>query len=346
MYAQLVDRYDTERFGQVMGYADLQERVHRALDEAHAEGRLKQEIVEAPEAYVELDPEAPLALLDQREAGKRLMLITNSEWAYTARMMSFAFDPFLPRGIIWRDLFEVVIVMARKPEFFAGRGPLFEVVNEQGLLSPVVGGLRKGGIYVGGNGALVEEYLNLSGSELLYVGDHLYTDIRITKDVLRWRTAFVLRELENELTELDQVREEQRRLEGLMARKEAVERLYSRARLRMQRAQHGYGPPDRAGRGEIDASLAELRGQLDRLDDEIAPLASTLGRLFNPAWGLLMRAGNDKSHLARQVERYADIYTSRVSNFLHETPFAYLRAPRGSLPHDDSSSRASEADLS
>jgi hypothetical protein len=38
--------------------------------------------------------------------------------------------------------------------------------------------------------------------------------------------------------------------------------------------------------------------------------------------------------MARQVERYADIYTSRVSNFLYHTPFLYLRAPRGSLPHD------------
>jgi hypothetical protein len=48
-----------------------------------------------------------------------------------------------------------------------------------------------------------------------------------------------------------------------------------------------------------------------------------------------MRAGNDKSHLAQQVERFADIYTSRVSNFLYETPFGYLRAPHGNLPHDD-----------
>ena len=47
-----------------------------------------------------------------------------------------------------------------------------------------------------------------------------------------------------------------------------------------------------------------------------------------------MRAGNDKSLYARQVERYADIYTSRVSNFLHTTPFVFFRAPRGSLPHD------------
>jgi hypothetical protein len=47
-----------------------------------------------------------------------------------------------------------------------------------------------------------------------------------------------------------------------------------------------------------------------------------------------MRAGYDKSLFARQVERYADVYTSRVSNFLAATPFAYLRAARSSLPHD------------
>ena len=40
------------------------------------------------------------------------------------------------------------------------------------------------------------------------------------------------------------------------------------------------------------------------------------------------------SRLAFQMERYADVYTSRVSNFLRYTPFVYLRSPRGSLPHD------------
>ena len=38
--------------------------------------------------------------------------------------------------------------------------------------------------------------------------------------------------------------------------------------------------------------------------------------LGNATWGPLMRAGNDKGLFARQVERYADVYTSRVSNFL------------------------------
>jgi len=57
-------------------------------------------------------------------------------------------------------------------------------------------------------------------------------------------------------------------------------------------------------------------------------------RASRARWGPLLRAGNDKSYLARQVERYADIYMSRVSNFLFQTPQGYLRSPRGSLPHD------------
>ena len=56
--------------------------------------------------------------------------------------------------------------------------------------------------------------------------------------------------------------------------------------------------------------------------------------MHRPGWGPLLRAGNDKSHLARQIERSADIYTSRVSNFLYHTPFAYLRAAGGGLPHE------------
>jgi hypothetical protein len=47
-------------------------------------------------------------LLDQKEAGKMLLLITNSDYEYTARMMTFAYDRFLPGGMTWRDLFDMV----------------------------------------------------------------------------------------------------------------------------------------------------------------------------------------------------------------------------------------------
>ena len=81
-------------------------------------------------------------------------------------------------------------------------------------------------------------------------------------------------------------------------------------------------------------SFAGLQRLLLALDAEIGPLAKIGTELTNARWGLLTRAGNDKSHLTRQIERYADIYTSRVSNFLYATPYAYFRSPRGNLPHD------------
>jgi hypothetical protein len=84
----------------------------------------------------------------------------------------------------------------------------------------------------------------------------------------------------------------------------------------------------------VEADLAEMRSRLEALDEEISPLAARAAETSNPYWGPLMRTGNDKSHLARQMERYADIYTSRVSNFLYHTPYIFLRSPRGYLPHD------------
>ena len=80
--------------------------------------------------------------------------------------------------------------------------------------------------------------------------------------------------------------------------------------------------------------MHQLRSELLALDAALGPLAQAGSELTNARWGLLTRAGNDKSHLTRQIERYADIYTSRVSNFLYATPYAYFRSPRGSLPHD------------
>ena len=45
--------------------------------------------------------------------GKVLILITNSDYVYTDTMMSYAYDPYLPEGRSWRDLFDMVIVQAR-----------------------------------------------------------------------------------------------------------------------------------------------------------------------------------------------------------------------------------------
>ncbi|MBI5509293.1 MAG: HAD-IG family 5'-nucleotidase [Deltaproteobacteria bacterium] len=341
LYAQTVDLFDARRLPGIMGYGGLYDKVRRSLDAVHAEGELKAEIIAAPATFVEADPALALTLKDLRAAGKKVLLITNSDWAYTQAMMGLVFGaaPDASRG--WRTLFDMVIVSARKPEFFSQPNPLFEVVSPEGLLRPAAGGLAAGGVYWGGDAATVEKHLGLSGAEILYVGDHIFSDVHVSKSLLRWRTALVVREIEDEVAALAAFQGEQRALDGLMHDKEAIERRYTRLRLELLRREGGYDGVSEASAAALKEELQALRAELSEMDDKIAPLARRASELANPRWGLLMRAGNDKSLLARQIERYADIYTSRVSNLGACTPFAYLRAPRGSLPHDMDADRGS-----
>ncbi|MBC7691799.1 MAG: HAD-IG family 5'-nucleotidase [Methylotenera sp.] len=338
MYAQLVDLLDERKIPEVLGYAGLYARVRNTLDTTHMEGQLKAEIMAHPERYVVLDEETPLTLLDQHHSGKKLLLITNSEWFYTRFMMSYAFDRYLPAGKTWRDLFDLVIVGARKPSFFTQSSPFFEVVNPdnpgEGLLKPSTTGLKDKTVFLGGSAEQVEKYLGISGDEILYVGDHMFGDVHVSKDVLRWRTALIIRELEDELHSVRAFQVQEKQLQKLMQKKENLEQTSCQIRLNLLRKKAIYGPEISQSAEELQKSYDGVRAALDMLDRTISPLAQLNSELYNPRWGLLMRTGNDKSYLAFQLERYADIYTSRVSNLLGVSPYSYLRSPRGTLPHD------------
>jgi 5'-nucleotidase len=334
LYAQLVDRLDDGQVKTSVSYRELYEAVRTTVNVAHMEGALKAEIVRDPKQFVELDAELPVTMLDWQHAGKSLLLITNSEWLYTRAMMSYAFDAYLPKSKTWRDLFELVVVDARKPSFFTDAYPMLELADEQGSLRNCTGQLRSGGVYLGGNARLLEGHLGFRGEEILYIGDHVYADVHVTKDVMRWRTALVVRELEQEIAETESFSAEQAELSSAMAHKSQLELRYSQLRLSLQRIEAGYAPPIEADGARAKQELAGLRGELAVIDARVAELAKRATTLGNRRWGPLMRAGNDKSRMARQLERYADIYMSRVSNLAYCTPFGYLRPPGGTLPHD------------
>lgn len=324
MFMQLVDRLDAGALPEMVDYAALYQRIRRALDAAHAEGRLKQEIIADPDKYVDLDPDTPRALLDQKRAGKTLLLITNSEWFYGAPMLRYVFDRYLPDGKTWRDLFDYGFFTSRKPGFFSNpERPAYQIVNDEGLLREHRGKVERGGLYVGGNARLVEESLGLDGSQILYVGDHLFVDVNIAKSILRWRTALIAREVEDEVAALVDFAPKQARLSELMQEKESLEVSFAEAKLATL-----------SGGKEAQERYAAIKAKRISLDEQITPLAIESGTLHNANWGLLFRSGSDKSHLARQVERYADVYTSRVSNFAAATPYMFFRAPRSALPHD------------
>ncbi len=334
LYAQLVDRLDEGLLKSPLSYRELYEAVRTSVNTAHMEGALKAEIIRDPRRFVVCDDELPATLLDLKHAGKALLLITNSDWSYTRAMMAFAFDDYLPKSKTWRDLFELVVVDARKPSFFTDSYPILELVDEAGLLRPSTGKLASGGVYFGGNARLIEAHLGVPGEDILYVGDHVFADVHVTKDVLRWRTALVVRELEQEIADAQSFRDKTTLLQELMQHKTALEHRYSQLRLILQRKEHGYAPVGGFDGGAVRAEVSALRSELEAVDLRVSELARAASELGNRRWGPLLRAGNDKSRMARQLERYADIYTSRVSNLGYYTPFAYLRPPAGTLPHD------------
>ncbi|GGC57620.1 HAD-IG family 5'-nucleotidase [Hoyosella rhizosphaerae] len=329
LYAQLVDLLDAGAISRPLGYDELFKVVSSALDMSHTVGTLKAEITADPDRFCDLDSDTATTLIDQRLAGKRLLLITNSEWTYTRAMMSYAFDRHAPTGN-WRDLFDIVVVAASKPRFFSETPPVFRVVDEKrSLLEPHQGIMEPGGVYHGGCARLVEESLGLNGAQILYVGDHLFGDVHVSKSVLRWRTALIMRELEAEIRDSASFADDEIKLRDLMGEKVRLEDELSHARLERTRAL-AQGESAKSSDTQINKYYESIR----ELDQRIAPLAKASGTLGNATWGPLMRAGTDKSLFARQVEKFADVYTSRVANFGKHTPYAFLRATRTSLPHD------------
>ena len=185
-------------------------------------------------------------------------------------------------------------------------------------------------MFFGGNARQVEKSLGLSGDEILYVGDHLFGDVHFSKALLRWRTALILRELESEVEALVEFLPQQEELDTLMARKAELEAQVAALRVAAQRSRLGYAAAggDGAGPGRSARGGASRVGRGSTTRSRRSP--SPPARLRNEAWGPLMRAGQDKSLFARQVERYADVYTSRVSNLLVPEPLRHAARRRGS----------------
>jgi len=80
-----------------MSYGLLYREVSNALFRTHVEGLMKSDIIKNLEQYVEIDPELPITLLEQKAAGKVLLLITNSEFEYTDKLVGFAYINFCRR---------------------------------------------------------------------------------------------------------------------------------------------------------------------------------------------------------------------------------------------------------
>ena len=80
--------------------------------------------------------------------------------------------------------------------------------------------------------------------------------------------------------------------------------------------------------------VERVRTVLRALDSEITTLEARVDLRFHPYWGSLLKEANESSSFGDQVEEYACLYTSKVSNFLAYSPLQHYRSPRDKMAHE------------
>jgi HAD superfamily 5'-nucleotidase-like hydrolase len=343
MFAGIIELLESR--GMSVNYARLYDDIREAIDTVHRDDSLKREIRKDLGRFIFKDPELGPALHKLRSAGKKLFVLTNSMWDYTDAVMGYLLDNVLPEYPSWRNYFDFVVTGAAKPAFFSERRPFRELDVSNGAARPGAepATLERGKAYEGGNLIDLERMAGIGGEHVLYVGDHIFGDIVKSKKSSLWRTCMIIQEIEDEIAYTDSRREEIARLsevELLLARLDDevahFKGLLNGLERRLER-----GEVPEAQRPALEDERKQLKANLDRLRRAYKQAASIAVDLeadiesgFNRYWGLMFKEGPENSKFGEQVEQYACVYTSRVSNFLHYSPVHYFRSPRDTMPHE------------
>jgi hypothetical protein len=159
-----------------------------------------------------------------------------------------------------------------------------------------------------------------------------------------WRTAMIIQELEGEVSAHDSCREDFARSAVLAEERDRLEDelRFFQAQFKelSRRADHGRDAEVAAAR-ELEnerirakRSIDRVRGGLRQVDGELRAIEERTAHRFHPFWGSLLKDENEESSFGAQVEEYACVYTSRVSNFLFYSPQQYFRSPRDEMAHE------------
>ncbi|EFJ52026.1 hypothetical protein VOLCADRAFT_56272 [Volvox carteri f. nagariensis] len=321
---------------QLVEMKDLYRDLRTAVDMCHRDGSLKRAVAANPEKFIHRDEHLVHVLETHRASGRAVFLATNSLFDYTNVVMNFLISGRTGACVCpqktceWLQYFDVVMVGCAKPSFFQHRAPLFSVDVNTGREgrgeSPIRGSSSSGG--GGGGGGNVFQggwYLDLhkmlgvtEGSQVLYVGDHIYGDIVKSKKDIGWRTMLVVPELELELEKLGRSMKMQEELRQLRQLRDEYDDRIQRLKWSIRCSSSRQGAPG-ASRGGEDGS-AEAQADRAQLKSRHSALLRAHHRQFHPIWGQLMKTGHQNSRFAHQIERYACLYTSHINNLAFISP--------------------------
>lgn len=359
LFAQLVDFKENTNELSEKSFWQLHQDMKKCIDLSHRDGSIKNKIAQHPEKYIKQDPYLSQVLSNLRLSGRKLFIVTNSLWDYTNVVMNFllSFNNGIsrtlsheaqaetPHGIhnSWMDYFDIIITGSQKPSFFMAKSPLYEVHLESGLLRNIevipIASADSPKVFQGGHVKLLHDMLNIQkGSEILYVGDHIYGDILRSKKEIGWRTMLVIEELESQVKNMDALKEQYETCYNLNLKQERLADELEQIQLALSAKKDGR---DVTLDQLKDVSVEELENQIKKIGYDIAKIREVEERVFSQyhktfhfVWGELMKTGRQNSRFSAQVINYACLYTSKLSNLRHYSTNKNFQAVRDFMPHD------------
>jgi HAD superfamily 5'-nucleotidase-like hydrolase len=340
LFAQLIDLKSQRPSDITKTPPEIYRDIRHSIDLCHRDGSIKHKVALDPAAYIQRDPLLKETLLRLRHSGRKTFVVTNSLWDYTHVVMNHIFgNDSRQLTEEWLEYFDVVVTGAAKPSFFMSLNPLYEVDPHSGLLRNTDGILNPlSKIFQGGNFKQLHERLNIqSGPEILYVGDHIYGDILRSKKELGWRTMLVIDELESELVSLAKHKDEFRRYEELLELKDELDDEIQRLQIESEQLKQSQSNDPIKAEKQAEKFRAQIESLLKKRDSTREALRRGMRKYhqnFHPIWGQLMKTGHQNSRFAAQVENYACLYTSRLTNLFNYSPNFSFRSARDFMPHD------------
>ena len=120
LFMQLVELKKATEATTLPEFQVLANDLNEVLDRAHRDGSLKDQVRARLDDFIIKDPETVHGLERFVKHGKKIFVLTNSDYEYSKLLLDYAVNPFLKEHAHWSDLFEFVITSAQKPRFFLG----------------------------------------------------------------------------------------------------------------------------------------------------------------------------------------------------------------------------------
>ncbi|XP_065889371.1 5'-nucleotidase domain-containing protein 3-like [Dysidea avara] len=282
-------------------YSDIE----TAVLEIHKSEQLHEGIASDMDKYTRDGSEMLKLLQLLKSNNKSLFLITNSPFWFVDIGMRH-----LTKMVDWVDLFDVVVVQARKPKFYFDTYRPFRSLDPDKNVPTwtKISKFDKGIVYQEGNVVEFVKHTGWIGSRVLYMGDHVYSDLADPTLKHGWKTGAIIPELKTEVEKINSVE-----LKENFSQLLANESLFSD----LQRS-----------------SDEEVRQMMEQWKLQRRKHRMDMKKMFNPRFGSLFRTEKAPTYFTRRLGQFAHLYTSKIENLL-QYPLDYTFYPRRlALPHE------------